>query len=122
MTTTAIPTDTNIQLRGLVKSFRSPQGMVHAVRGIDVAIGAGETVALLGPNGAGKSTTIDMLLGLPGVGSAERRGGAIVLHCGDSDATIRALLQAYPGVRDIEIGGAGLKQAFLQLTGVAGAA
>jgi ABC-2 type transport system ATP-binding protein len=59
---------------------------------------------------------------LPGVSSAERRGEAIVLHCGDSDAAIRALLQTYPGVRDIEIGGAGLEQAFLQLTGVGGAA
>jgi ABC-2 type transport system ATP-binding protein len=37
---------------------------VHAVRGIDVTISRGETVALLGPNGAGKSTTIDMILGL----------------------------------------------------------
>jgi ABC-2 type transport system ATP-binding protein len=34
------------------------------VRGVDIAISRGETVALLGPNGAGKSTTIDMLLGL----------------------------------------------------------
>ena len=34
------------------------------MRGIDVSVAAGETVALLGPNGAGKSTTIDMLLGL----------------------------------------------------------
>jgi ABC-2 type transport system ATP-binding protein len=49
-----------IELRGIVKSF----GAVRAVRGIDVSIAAGETVALLGPNGAGKSTTIDMLLGL----------------------------------------------------------
>ena len=53
-----------ISLAGLTKSFRSPQGPVHAVRGIDVSIPRGETVALLGPNGAGKSTTIDMLLGL----------------------------------------------------------
>jgi ABC-2 type transport system ATP-binding protein len=37
---------------------------VRAVRGIDVTIARGETVALLGPNGAGKSTTIDMILGL----------------------------------------------------------
>ena len=49
---------------GLVKTFRGPDGPIHAVRGIDVSIAAGETAALLGPNGAGKSTTIDMLLGL----------------------------------------------------------
>jgi ABC-2 type transport system ATP-binding protein len=292
-----------IRMQGLVKSFRSPEGPVQAVRGVDIAIAAGETVALLGPNGAGKSTTIDMLLGLttpdsgsvslfgrppseaimdgaigamlqtgqlirdlsvrelltmmaglypkplpvsevlklvgieavaerrtqklsggetqrvrfaialvsdpellvldeptvamdvesrhafwetmrrfaaqgktiifathyleeadanadravlmangsivadgptteikamvglrtiratlpgveladleslPGVKSAERRGDAIVLHCADSDATIRALLETYPAIRDIEIAGAGLEQAFLQLTG-----
>jgi ABC-2 type transport system ATP-binding protein len=53
-----------IELRGLVKSFRGAAGPVRAVRGIDVSIAAGETVALLGPNGAGKSTTIDMMLGL----------------------------------------------------------
>jgi ABC-2 type transport system ATP-binding protein len=56
--------DGGIHIRGVSKSFRSPQGPIHAVRGIDVSINAGETAALLGPNGAGKSTTIDMLLGL----------------------------------------------------------
>jgi ABC-2 type transport system ATP-binding protein len=62
--TTTIAADTGIRLDGLTKSFHTPRGDVHAVRGIDVAISRGETVALLGPNGAGKSTTIDMLLGL----------------------------------------------------------
>jgi len=37
---------------------------VQAVRGVDLAVQAGEIVALLGPNGAGKTTTIDMILGL----------------------------------------------------------
>jgi ABC-2 type transport system ATP-binding protein len=55
---------TGVRLQGLTKSFRTPQGAVHAVRGIDLSIEVGETVALLGPNGAGKSTTIDMILGL----------------------------------------------------------
>jgi ABC-2 type transport system ATP-binding protein len=49
-----------VVLDGLVKSY----GSVQAVRGVDLTIEPGETVALLGPNGAGKSTTIDMLLGL----------------------------------------------------------
>lgn len=49
-----------IEVADLAKSF----GPVQAVRGIDVEIRSGETVALLGPNGAGKSTTIDMVLGL----------------------------------------------------------
>lgn len=60
----ATPPATGISLRGLTKTFKSPQGPVHAVRGVDIDITPGETVALLGPNGAGKSTTIDMLLGL----------------------------------------------------------
>ena len=53
-----------IELRGLRKTYRTPAGPVEAVRGVDLAMTPGETVALLGPNGAGKSTTIDMLLGL----------------------------------------------------------
>ena len=60
----ASPPVLGVALAGLTKSFRSPQGRVHAVRGVDISIAPGETVALLGPNGAGKSTTIDMLLGL----------------------------------------------------------
>jgi ABC-2 type transport system ATP-binding protein len=69
-------TVTGVRLTGLTKSYRSPNGPVHAVRGIDISISVGETVALLGPNGAGKSTTIDMLLGLlkPDAGSVEVLG------------------------------------------------
>ncbi len=71
MTHTAV--GAGIRLTGLTKSFKTHGGPVRAVRGIDVEIPGGETVALLGPNGAGKSTTIDMMLGLlaPDAGQVE---------------------------------------------------
>src|SRR5689334_14399757 len=53
-----------IHIEGLKKTYRGAEGPVPAVKGIDVSIAPGETLALLGPNGAGKSTTIDMMLGL----------------------------------------------------------
>jgi ABC-2 type transport system ATP-binding protein len=53
---------------------------------------------------------------LPGVSAAEGHGEAVTLRCSDSDAAIRALLARFPGTRDIEIRGAGLEEAFLQLT------
>jgi ABC-2 type transport system ATP-binding protein len=40
-----------------------------------------------------------------------------MLVCSDSDQAIRALLERFPAVRDIEIAGAGLEDAFLALTG-----
>jgi ABC-2 type transport system ATP-binding protein len=58
---------------------------------------------------------IDALGELPGVTSADRHGEAIVLSCRDSDAALRAFLAAYPAAHDIEVRGAGLEEAFLEL-------
>jgi ABC-2 type transport system ATP-binding protein len=54
---------------------------------------------------------------LEGVTRAERHGETVVLACADSDRAIRALLARYPAARDIEIAGAALEEAFLELTG-----
>ena len=54
---------------------------------------------------------------LPGVTSLQRHGDVAILVCSDSDAAIRELLRRHPEARDIEIMGAGLEEAFIQLTG-----
>jgi ABC-2 type transport system ATP-binding protein len=90
-----------IELQGLVKSFRTGERTVRAVRGIDVSVAPGETVALLGPNGAGKSTTIDMLLGLqkPDAGTVTvfgRRPSVAI-----DEGRVGAMLQTGPLIRDL---------------------
>jgi ABC-2 type transport system ATP-binding protein len=39
--------------------------------------------------------------------------------CTDSDTALRALLAAYPQARDVEVAGAGLEEAFIELTAAA---
>jgi ABC-2 type transport system ATP-binding protein len=90
-------------LRGLVKTYRTGQRVVRAVRAIDVSVAPGETVALLGPNGAGKSTTIDMLLGL-----ARPDGGTVSVFGGEParliDAgRVGAMLQTGSLIRDLTV-------------------
>jgi lipooligosaccharide transport system ATP-binding protein len=51
-----------IEARGLTKSFQVKGGAtVHAVKGIDVTVPAGQAFGFLGPNGAGKSSTMRMI-------------------------------------------------------------
>ena len=96
-------TDGGIRLHGLTKTFRGPQGPIHAVRGIDFSVAAGETVALLGPNGAGKSTTIDMVLGL----AKPDAGTVSVFGHTPRDAVdaglIGAMLQTGELIRDLSV-------------------
>ena len=61
--------------------------------------------------------TVAGMQALPGVRGAEVRSERVDLDCKDSDATIRALLEAYPQAYDIEIRALGLEEAFLALTG-----
>jgi ABC-2 type transport system ATP-binding protein len=122
-----------IELGGLVKSYRTGDQVVPAVRGIDVSIAPRETVALLGPNGAGKSTTIDVILGLarPDAGtvsvfgqepSAVIEGGRVgaMLQSGSllRDLTVRELVQMmaalFPRPLDVD--------EILDVTGTAGIA
>jgi ABC-2 type transport system ATP-binding protein len=53
---------------------------------------------------------------MPGVTAADTRGESVLITCSDSDIALRAFLPAFPAASDIEVTGAGLEEAFLQLT------
>ncbi|HZQ27318.1 MAG TPA: ABC transporter ATP-binding protein [Acidimicrobiales bacterium] len=55
-------------------------GEIKAVRGLDLQMGPGETVALVGRNGAGKTTTLRLIAGVlePTQGDVRWLGGSIV--------------------------------------------
>jgi branched-chain amino acid transport system ATP-binding protein len=58
-----------------VAGLSTGYGKVGVLRGVDLAIGAGEVVALLGPNGAGKTTLLRAISGLlPWSGSVQFAG------------------------------------------------
>jgi ABC-type lipoprotein export system ATPase subunit len=69
------PADTSVlRARGLRKEYGKGEGLVRAVDGVDLDIGAGETVAVMGPSGCGKSTLLHLLGGLD-----RPSGGAVSL-------------------------------------------
>ena len=62
--------ETILQMQGIQKYFSG----VHALKGVDFELKAGEVHALMGENGAGKSTLIKVLCGIH-----KRDGGSVTL-------------------------------------------
>jgi putative ABC transport system ATP-binding protein len=56
--------DPVFETRGVTKVYDMGETQVHALRGIDLELVAGELVVLLGPSGSGKSTLLNIIGGL----------------------------------------------------------
>jgi putative ABC transport system ATP-binding protein len=65
-----------IRMSGITKTYGRGQAAFQALKGIDLAIGAGDFVAIMGPSGSGKSTAMNILgcLDTPTSGSYEFEG------------------------------------------------
>ncbi len=70
-----------IEVAGLSKRF----GHVRALRAVDFALGAGESLAVFGPNGAGKTTLLRVLAGLLKPDGGTVRFGGELLVRGNAD-------------------------------------
>ncbi|HIZ34302.1 MAG TPA: ABC transporter ATP-binding protein [Candidatus Ruania gallistercoris] len=92
-----------VQLAGVTKQFRTADGPVVAVNGIDLDVPRGQIMAFLGPNGAGKTTALDMVLGL-----TEPTAGTVLVHGQPPRQAVRAgrisaVLQSGGLLRDLSV-------------------
>jgi putative ABC transport system ATP-binding protein len=80
-----------IELDDVHKSYDLGRGTVHALRGVDLRVGAGEWIAIMGPSGAGKTTLLEILgcLSRPSAGRYRLRGRAVDALDADELAHVR---------------------------------
>ncbi|GHU74947.1 ABC transporter ATP-binding protein [Clostridia bacterium] len=53
-----------LDIKNLSVSFKTAEGMVRAVRHVDLTLGKGETLAIVGESGSGKSVTVKTIMGI----------------------------------------------------------
>lgn len=72
------PSAPSLVLSNLVVTYRSPDGDIPAVRGVDLLVSTGRIVGLVGESGSGKSTLAVSLLGLHRPPARVERGDATI--------------------------------------------
>lgn len=82
-----------LRIRQLKTHFRTDEGIVHAVDGVDLDVGPGETVCVVGESGSGKTVTAHSILRLIAMPPGFFAGGQILWQgrdlTGASEAEMR---------------------------------
>ena len=85
-----------LQIRNLEVGFQTQRGLVPAVRGVDLTLYAGQTLAIVGESGSGKTTTAQSIIDLlPGAGKVT--GGQILFEGRDLTTLSPKEIQAVRG-------------------------
>ncbi len=69
-----------LEIRGLKTHFATDEGMVHAVDGVDLSVGEGETLGVVGESGCGKSVTAFSVMRLLPIPPARIVAGEILFR------------------------------------------
>ncbi len=80
-----------VELERVTKVHGEGRGAVHALRGVDLAVGEREFVAIMGPSGSGKSTAMNIIgcLDVPTTGTHRFRGVDVGSLTRDERALLR---------------------------------
>jgi putative ABC transport system ATP-binding protein len=80
-----------IELRGVTKTYGQGAAAFQALRGVDLAVQAGEFLAIMGPSGSGKSTAMNVLglLDTPTAGEYRFQGVPVQSLSRDERALVR---------------------------------
>ena len=71
--------DKILDIRNLDITFSTTAGPVHAIRGVNMDLERGETVAIVGESGSGKSVVMKTVMGIL-AGNAVINSGEIILR------------------------------------------
>jgi putative ABC transport system ATP-binding protein len=70
-----------LEVRGVTKDYRLGKTVIHALRGIDVSVEAGDFVSIVGPSGCGKTTLLNI------IGCIDKPSSGTVVLAGDDVAS-----------------------------------
>src|SRR5690554_6434080 len=93
-------TKTVLEVKDLVVSFRTNEGIVKAVRGVSYSLEQGETLAIVGESGSGKSVSSRAVMGIL-AGNAIIDGGQILYEGQD---LLKLREDEFHNIRGIKIG------------------
>jgi ABC-type lipoprotein export system ATPase subunit len=72
--------DYQIEMRGVVKTFKTAAGPFTALKSVNLRVNKGEFVAVIGKSGSGKSTLLNMLTGIDRPTTGEVYVGETAVH------------------------------------------
>ncbi len=87
-----------LKIRDLDISFKTDNGEVKAVRGVDLDLHEGETIAIVGESGSGKSVTTKAVMGILASNGVINKGSIKFTYTDLSKERIAEVTQKYDGV------------------------